>query len=209
MTDEKLSIVDAGESTRRSFLKKSAAATMGAGLVGSGLGTVAAQDGDVGEGWKALIFTNNFHPQARFTFVSGVTEWVPNYGDVQDSWFSNYNTRMIRWLNTGEVVPLFVAQDANVGEYDEDLGFVPDADDDPNQPQLYEVNQEWTPFGDNPRLVTLNVSPVSEEDEDSILEDEDWWQDAGAEAGTNTTTANETTAGTNTTEGGNSSSLGR
>jgi hypothetical protein len=47
---------------------------------------------------------------------------------------------MIRWLNTNQTVPLFVAQGANVGEYDEELGFVVDVDDDPNQPQLFEMN---------------------------------------------------------------------
>ena len=202
MTDENTPRVDAGESSRRSFMKKSAAGVASAALVGSGVGTAVAQDdggGVLDEGWKGLIFTDNFHPQARFTFVSGVTEWTPNFGEVQDNWFSGYDTRMIRWLNTGEVVPLFVAQDANVGEYDQELGFVTDVDDDPNQPQLFEMDQEWTPFGDSPRLITVNVSPVPEEEEDNILEDEDWWQDAGAE-GTPTNETATTTAGNETAE---------
>lgn len=184
------------DETRRSFLKKSAVATVGAGALGSGLG--AAQDddgGDLDEGWKALVFADNFHPQARFTFVSGVVDWTPNYGDVNDSWFSDYNTRMIRWLNTDETVPLFVAHDAEVGEYDDDLGFVTDADDDPDQPQLFEMNREWTPFGDNPRLVTVNASPVPEDEEDQILETEDWWQTDGDDGTTaNETATNETAA---------------
>jgi len=187
------------DETRRSFLKKGAVATAG---VAAASGGVSAQDGDddfgdLDDNWKALTFIDNFHPNARFTFVSGVVEWVPNYGDVTDSWFSEYNTRMIRWLNTDEVVPLFVAHDAEVGEYDDDLGFVTDADDDGNQPQLFEMNREWTPFGDNERLITVNVSPVGEDEEDRILQDEDWWQDGGnAQNGTET--------GTETgTEGGN------
>ena len=201
MTDEKTPRVDT-DSTRRSFMKTSAAGIASAALATTGVGTAVAQDdGVLDEGWKGLIFANNFHPQARFTFVSGVTEWTPNFGEVQDNWFSGYDTRMIRWFNTGEVVPLFVAQDANVGEFNQELGFVADVDDDPNQPQVFEMDQEWTPFGDSPRFITVNVSPVPEDEEDQILENEDWWQDAGAEGGT-TTPGNETAAGNQTTETG-------
>ena len=181
-----------GSETRRSFVKKSAVATVGVGAVGSGVSV--AQDDGLTEGWKALISADNFHPEARFTFVSGVLDWSPSYGDIQDSWFSNYNTRMIRWLNTNQTVPLFVAADANVGEFDQDLGFVTDVDDDQNQPQLFEMNKEWTPFGDNPQLITVNASPVAEEEEDEILQNEDWWQQTG---GNGTTGGNQT--GTNTT----------
>lgn len=177
-----------GDESRRSFLKKSAVASVavGAGTLGSGVGV--AQVGDLDEGWKALTFVDNFHPEGRFTFVSGVVEWTPNYGDVRDSWFSDFNTRMIRWLNTDEAVPLFVAEAANIGEYDQELGFIPDVDDDANQPQLFEMEKEWTPFGDNPRLITVNASPVPEDEEDEILENEDWWQTPNQTA--NTTTNN-------------------
>lgn len=176
MSDEDLleRIID--DETRRSFMKKGAVATVGAGLAASG--TASAQDdggGGLDEGWKALIFTNNFKPQAQFAIVSGVIEWTPNYGEIQDNYFSDYNTRMIRWQNTGEVDQLFVAQDANVGSFDENLGFVTDANDDQNQPQLFEMNKEWTPFGDDSDFITVNASPVGEEEEDSILENEDWW----------------------------------
>lgn len=184
------------EETRRSFMKKGAVATAGAAAAS---GVATAQDDDNGnddddivaggldKDWKALTFVDNFHPNGQFTFVSGVVEWVPNYGDVTDSWFSEYNTMMIRWINTDEVVPLFVAQDANVGEYDEDLGFIPDVDDDPNQPQLFQMNREWTPFGDNERLITVNVSPIGEDMEDARLATEEWWQ-SGNGGGTETPT---------------------
>jgi len=186
-----------GDETRRSFLKKGALATAG---VAAASGTVSGQTddgvfGDLNDNWKALVFIDNFHPNARFAFGSGVVEWSPNYGDVRDSFFSDYNTQMILWLNTDEVVPLFVAQDANVGEYDADAGFVTDADDDGNQPQLFEMNREWTPFGDNERLITVNVSPVGEEMEDSLLEDDNWWQETnggGTEVTTETPTENAT-----------------
>lgn len=189
MTDGK---PDYGDS-RRSFMKKGALAT-GALAIGAS-GTALAQEGNgqvgddgegttLGEGWKALTFVSNFHPNARFAIVSDVVEWVPNYGEVQDSWFSDYNTYQIRWLNTDEIVPLFVAQDAQIGEYDGDLGFITD-DEEEDQPQLYEMDQEWTPFGDNERLITVNVSPVGEDEEDSILETEDWWQQEDLEEPTN------------------------
>lgn len=188
------------DETRRSFLKRGAVATAGVAAATGGVSAQADGDddfGDLDDDWKALTFVDNFHPNARFTFVSGVVEWVPNYGDVRDSWFSEYNTRMIRWLNTDETVPLFVAHDAEVGEYDEGLGFVTDANDDQNQPQLFEMNREWTPFGDNERLVTVNVSPVGEDEEDQILENEDWWQtdETGLDdTGTETQTGNATNA---------------
>lgn len=203
MTDEDTPRVNSGASSRRSFMKKGAASAVSVALVGSGLDTVVAQDdGILDEGWKALIFADNFHPQARFTFVSGVIEWNPNYGDVRDSLFTDFDTYQIRWLNTDEIVPLFVAQDANIGEYDENLGFIPDADDDADQPQLFEMEKEWTPFGDNPRLITVNASPVAEDEEDEILENEDWWREGGAE----TTPGNETaTPGNQTTTPGNQS----
>lgn len=178
--------------SRRSFIKKGALATGALALGASG--NAAAQRGSgqfEDEGWQALTFIDNFHPNARFSFVSGVVEWVPNYGDVRDSFFTDYNTYQIRWLNTDEVVPLFVAEDADIGEYDSDLGFVPDADDDPDQPQLYQMNQEWTPFGDNERLITVNANPVNEDDEDDILETQDWWQisDSGSDGATSTETS--------------------
>jgi len=176
MTEEQTSMfsVDLDDS-RRSFLKKGAIASSVLAIGASG--TAMAQDGDIlDEEWKALINISNFYPDARFTFVSGVVEWVPNYGDVTDSWFSDYNTYQIRWLNNGEVVPLFVAHDADIGEYDEDLGFITDADDDQNQPQVFQMSREWSPLGDNEEVITVNASPVDEEDEDEILEGDDWWQ---------------------------------
>lgn len=188
--------------SRRSFLKKGAVATGALALGSSGAATAqrVQTDDSLDDGWKALIFISNYHPQARFTFVSGVVNWVPNYGDVRDSFFSDYNTYQIRWLNTDEVVPLFVAEDAPVSDsdYDEDLGFITDAEDDPNQPNVYEMDREYAPFGDNERLIEVEASAVGDDEEDAILETEDWWQvtdDNGG--GTNgTPTDDNTTNGT-------------
>lgn len=197
MTDRDPSLpvpLDSGES-RRSFLKKSAVVTTGASVAASGVAS-AQDDGGVVEAgpWQALIFQNDFHPEARFSFVSDVVEWTPNYGVIDDSWFTDYNTRMIRWHNTGEHVQLFVAQDAGIGEYETDLGFVPD-DDDPDQPQVYEVSPDWSIFEDYQSLAAIDFSPVDEETEDQILESDGWWEDqmdgsttnGNASGGNNTT----------------------
>lgn len=181
MSPKEHKFIGTDDDSRRSFLKKGVLASSALALGASG--TVTAQEddgvrtGDIDDDWKALIFVDNFHPNARFSFVSGVVEWTPNYGDVRDSFFSDYNTYQIRWLNTDEIVSLFVAEAAEIGEYDSDLGYVSDADDDQNQPQLYEMNRPWTPFGDNERLITVNASPVDEETEDSLLETDDWWEE--------------------------------
>jgi len=181
MTDNDPSLLDRiGDDSRRSFLKKSAVATAGVGLAASG--TASAQDGDdddyFGQEWKGLVFPQTFYPEARFSFVSDVVEWTPNYGDVRDSWFTDYNTRMIRWLNTGEQDQLFVAEDANIGDFDEDLGFVPDqGEGDDSQPQVFEIRPEWAPFGDNQDLITVNFSPADPETSDQILDADDWWVD--------------------------------
>ncbi len=187
MKDELNALFD--DQSRRDVLKKGALATAGVGLLGASSQSAAAQDGDAG-GQKALIFQNDFKPFARFTFVSDVIDWVPNVEEVTDNIWSEYNVRMIRYLNTGEQVPFFVAQDAQIGQYDDQLGFVVDEDDDPQQPQVYEMDKNFALFGDSPRLVTVNFSPVPEEEEDDLLDNEDWWQDGlggnGAAAGNQT-----------------------
>lgn len=192
MSDNDTSLLDriAGDDSRRSFLQKSAVTAVGASFVGSGV--AAAQenttegddgiiDGSLGA-MEAVVSVSNYHPQAKFAFVSGVVDWTPNHGQIQNTWFTDYNTRMIRWQNTDQTVPLYVSQDADIGQFDEGLGFVVDEDDDSNQPQLYEMNQEYTLFDDDPRYLSVNFSPVSEEEEDQVLENDGWWEDTGGGA---------------------------
>ncbi|NUB89431.1 twin-arginine translocation signal domain-containing protein [Haloterrigena sp. SYSU A558-1] len=193
----------AGDESRRSFLKKSAIATVGLSAAASGVASAqdGPGDGAIGEGpWKALIFQNNLYPEARFTFVSGVVEWNPSYGGIDDSWFTDYNTRMIRWLNTGEHVQLFVADDAEVGQYDENLGFVVD-DEEREQPQVYEVSPEWSLFEDDPKLATINFGPAEEETEDQLLEADGWWADEQDAVVTDRGEGNATSGGNTTTSG--------
>ncbi len=187
MDRESLPPTDDEESTRRKFMKQSAAATAGMAIVGAGSGTATAQDDGIldspDESWGGLIFANNFHPEARFAIVSGVVEWTPNYGDVQDSWFTDYNTYQIRWLNTGEIVPLFISEDTNLGQHNEELGYIPEPEEGQNWPQVFEMNQEWTPFSDNQQLITVNANPISDEVAESILASDDWWRSDATNGG--------------------------
>lgn len=171
------SVIDSSKGSRRTLMKSIALTT---GALTTGVSETArgqeddAEENDSNNTWEGLIQTDNFHPFSQFALVSGVINWRPNYGDVRDSWFSNYDTYQIRWLNTDEIVPLYVTHDADIGEYDEDLGFIPA--DGQNYPQIYEMNEEWTPFSDNTRLITVNASRVSEEEQEGILETQEWWQ---------------------------------
>lgn len=168
------------DESRRTFLKKGAVVTAGASAAASGV-TSAQEDDEERPGalegaWEALIFQNNFHPEARFAIVSDTLDWSPNYGGIDDSWFTGYNTRTIRWLNTGEHVQLFVADEADIGQYDVSLGYVPNQEEGSDRPLVFEVSPEWSPFDNDPRLTTINFSPVEEEIETRLLEGDDWWR---------------------------------
>ena len=169
-----------GDSSRRSVLKTGALTT--AGLALTGVGSAAAQDGDVvdGESDKALMFADEFNPNSRFVITSPVIRWNPNVQEVRDADWSEYNTRMIRYLNTGQRAQFFMAEDAEVPEFDQEAGYVVDAEGDTQQdtpqPEVFSMEQEWAPFGAS-RLVTVNFSPVGEDEEDDLLDDEDWWLD--------------------------------
>ncbi|QRV14497.1 hypothetical protein [Haloterrigena salifodinae] len=168
------------DESRRTFLKKGAVVTAGASAAASGV-TSAQEDDEERPGalegaWEALIFQNDFHPEARFAIVSDTLDWSPNYGGIDDSWFTGYNTRTIRWLNTGEHVQLFVADEADIGQYDVSLGYVPNQEEGSDRPLVFEVSPEWSPFDNDPRLTTINFSPVEEEIETQLLEGDDWWR---------------------------------
>ncbi|WP_227355214.1 twin-arginine translocation signal domain-containing protein [Haladaptatus salinisoli] len=205
-TDENQRADEQDASTRRTFLKTGALASVGTALA-LGSGAASAETGTnaaaLQEQAKGLIFQNSFRPGARFVFTSGVVEWVPNVPEVQDNVWTNYQTRMIRYLNTNEQVPFFVARDANIGQFNENLGFVTDQQD-AQQPNVYEMDREFTVFGDSGFLVTANFSTIPENEETSVLENDDWWQQQqGGGGGTQTTGGGNQTGGNQT--GGNQS----
>lgn len=137
--------------SRRTFLKKGALASgVAVGLAGCSQirgdeqaptnetdTTTATEtptgDGDAGGGGKALMFNSEFNGGAQFRVVSDVLEAHPTVEGVQegDIW-SEYNTRMIEYLNTDENVTFFPAHDATV-----------------EQDQVYELHDNFTWFGDN------------------------------------------------------------
>ena len=189
MTDDE-NLLDrlTGESTRRSVLKSGALATAGASLATGG---VAAQEGDgagdgagdgVGDGqnWmKGILPAAQFRPSARFIITSPVIEWTPNIAEIQDNVWSEYNTRAIRYLNSNEQVLFWQAQDAQVPEFNQQAGYVVDSAGDvgPNntpQPEIYRMNTEYAPFGTS-GYVTVQFSPVREDEEDDWLDNDDWW----------------------------------
>ncbi|MFD1587129.1 hypothetical protein ACFR9U_09045 [Halorientalis brevis] len=126
--------------------------------------------------WQALTDVENYYPNARFAIISPVVDWSPEPADVRDSWYADYNTRMIRWLNTGEVTQLFVAHDADLSAYVPELGYVIDPDKERRQPQLFEMGRQFSPFGDNPQLYDVHVNTVRQDLEDRLLQREDWWR---------------------------------
>ncbi|WP_254543494.1 twin-arginine translocation signal domain-containing protein [Halomarina pelagica] len=112
MSDDKPVENGFDESSRRSFMKKGALAT-GAAMVGlSGTGSVAAQPDESGDQFKALMYANDFHPNQRFRFVSDVIDYRPEEVDI--ALFSDFNTRLIEYVSTGDTVPFFPAQSAEV-----------------------------------------------------------------------------------------------
>lgn len=178
-----------GDSTRRSVLKGGALATAGVGLAGVTTGSGAAQDNGVvdNQEWdKAIIAASHFQPRGRFIITSPVLQWDPNVEEIEDNVWSEYNTRMIRYLNNREQVPYWQAHQAEVPEYNQQAGYVVDAEGDtgPNktpQPEIFRMHSEGSLFGAS-GYVTINFTPVSEDEEDDLLDDDDWWYDDDGDA---------------------------
>ena len=186
MTDTNLlgKLVD--EETRRSFLKKGAFATAGASLASGsaaaqaegddGLGAGDDEDDVVDEQFRGVVFQNNFRPDANFVITSPVLDWTPDVPADIGGPLTAFNTRMITYMNTGERVPLFVSQDAENVDYVDDYGYVPDndqefAEDEWVQPEVFEMDNQYSAFGQTNRLLTVQVNPLEEDVEDDVLSD--------------------------------------
>jgi len=129
--------------TRRSILKKGALATgAAAGIAGcsaldgeEGPAAGTDTDGGAGEGplgegtepdgegaveagsGKALMFADEFRGGAQFRVTSPVIEHQPEVEGVEDgSVWSDYNTRVVEYVNTQEDVLFFPAEDAEITE---------------------------------------------------------------------------------------------
>lgn len=192
MTDENRVF---GSDSRRSFVKKSLLAAGGAALAASG-SVAAQQDGgtettpteDGVEGpVDAVTLVSSFHPEGRFVFVSGVVDWTPQFPGVANDVWTSYDTYMIRWLNTNEIVPLWIERGATLGGFDENLGTITDFQDT-DEPQIFEMGAEMESLQDSNTVVQVQIEEVSEEVQDSILETDPWWQDVQTGSGTPTGT---------------------
>jgi hypothetical protein len=88
---------------------------MASGVLGLGLGTgqTSAQDGDTaqGDGTSALMRNETFRPGALFRVDSRA---LGEHPDVEGVPGDEYDVRRIRYLNTDEVVRLFLPRDAEV-----------------------------------------------------------------------------------------------
>ncbi|MFB6164394.1 MAG: hypothetical protein ABEJ31_04480 [Haloarculaceae archaeon] len=193
MTDDDTSVFGElfDDETRRSVLKKGAMATAGAGLASSATGSAAAQDNGTDGGndggvlggdqtWqKAIMPVSQFQPNSRFVITSPVVRWSPNVAAIRDDVWSDYNTRTIRYLNTNENVLFWQAHEAQVPNYNKDAGYVVDAEGDtgPNntpQPEVFRMHPEYSPLGDT-GFLTVQFTPVGEDEEQTWLENNDWW----------------------------------
>ncbi|MFC6824396.1 hypothetical protein [Halopelagius fulvigenes] len=185
------------------------------------MGSAAAQEGDdvifgddsdedVGnlfneqEAMKGLMYRQHFVPSGLFTIASPVIDFQPEAEEITDNVYSNYNTRTIRYVNPLNAnVPLYPANEAQIGPYDERFGAVVDDDfvenddfgdyqddddeeeivvgDEPIEangvdeeelrklrPTIFALRQESTLFGDSDEIVTVEFSPIPEENEEAV-----------------------------------------
>lgn len=187
MTDENtpLESIFGGE-TRRSFVKKGALAS-GTAVLGLS-GTAAADDDQEDddddvfvneEQAKCILFQNDFRPGSEFIITSPVIEWTPNVPQNLGSPFEGYNTRIIRYRGSGDNVVFFQSQDAQVPNFSQEAGFVVDDDEDFGenefvQPEVFSLWNQASFFEGTTRLVTARFSPVEEDFENQIFDEEDF-----------------------------------
>ncbi len=178
---EKTSLL--GSESRRSFVKKGALA--GSALALGGTGAAAAQQTETptetpaGEGLQeidGLVQASAYRPGGRFMFVSGVVDWTPDVPGVANDVWADYNTYMIRWLNTNQIVPLWIEGGAVLNSMDDHLGYIPD-DEAGDQPELYEMQAGDEDFEDGDQLIQVALNEVPQEPAEAILEQDEWWQD--------------------------------
>lgn len=117
---------------RRTFVKAGGTVAAGLAVTGGTVGTVAAQDDgffDEDEAMQGLMFREQFEEGGLFTIASPVIDYVPDVEEVRDEAFQQYNTRTIRYIEpTTRNVPLFPQNEAPIGPYEEEFGFVVDDD---------------------------------------------------------------------------------
>ena len=195
--------------SRRSILKTGALASLGLGAsavgsasaqVGEGedAGGAFGQDDGVGEpGWfqedeamKAVMYRDAWVPNGLFTVASPVLQFQPDAPGVEDNVWSDYNSRTIRYMGTNEHVLFFPADNAALGPFEEQFGYVVDDDyvendqvvvdgqpvgdelDDQElsalRPTIFIYSRENNLFGGDNFLTTVNFSPIPEQEEERV-----------------------------------------
>lgn len=187
---------ETGESTRRTFLKAGGATVVGAGLAVGGFGSVAGQDGDglfvEDEASEGLMYPTHFEPGGLFVVTSPAIDRVPE--EIQGLFqglFNDHNMRIIRYIRPNtQNVPLFPREAADIGTYRNRLGFVVDDDfvEDGNvvldgtrlqdlnpgqydnvRPTIFALGQDTEPFQDSENLVSVEFSPIPQNEEERIF----------------------------------------
>lgn len=217
-------------STRRSVLGSTALATMGIGL--GGVGTAVAQEdgGDVSvlgdddntgdEEWfdeneasNAAIYRDQWVPNGLFTIASPVMDFTPDAPGIEDNFWNDYNTRVIRFIGTNEHVLFFPQDAATIGPYEDDFGYVVDDDyveggdvvvdgspvgddggldeDERRQlrPTIWIMSRDNQLLSGDDYVVSVDFSPIPEEEEEAVWNEvEDDFFDGGSQSGTQTAT---------------------
>ena len=143
---------------------------------------------------SGLIFRDQWEPNNLFTVASPVLDFEPDVNEVEDNIWNNYNSRSIRILGTDEHTLFFPQNSAALGPYDDAFGYVVDDDfvnennneilvggnpigDDGGadnselsqlRPTFYAWNRESSLFGDSNNLLSVQFSPVPEDQEEAI-----------------------------------------
>ncbi len=146
------------------------------------------------ESMSGLVFRDQWEPNNLFTIASPVLDFEPDVPEVEDNIWNGYNSRMIRILGTNEHVIFFPNNSAAIGPYDDNFGYVVDDDfvnesnndiivegdpigdggsvDDSElsqlRPTFYAWNRESSLFGDSDNLLSVQFSPVPEDQEEAI-----------------------------------------
>ena len=185
------------ESSRRMFLKAGSMTIIGATLAVNGPGTVTAQDGGdglfvEGEASEGVMYPEHFKSNGLFTITSPPIDNAPQEAEgLFENLFTDYNMRTIRYIRPNtQNIPLFIQEEADVGPYAEQLGFVVDNDflqngdvvfdgtplQDLNQQQLTNVRPTIFALGpntelfqDSDRLMSVQFSPIPEQQEQHVF----------------------------------------
>lgn len=196
MTNDKYTN-ETSESTRRTFLKVGGATAVGASLAATSLTSVSAQDGGDGlfneeNASEGLMYPSHFNASGLFTITSPPHDNKPKGADgLFEGLFTDYNMRQIRYIKPNtQNVPLFPQEEANIGQFEERLGFVVDNNFVQNgdvvfdgtplaelnekqlsniRPTIFALSQNSELFQDSDNLVSVKFSPIPQNQEQRIF----------------------------------------